>query len=66
MCEEFTDEEFGRYGPIVREINVRSFTRADFVFEGRKSNVNAHILARSSVNLSIGNFLVFGAYGWSL
>ena len=59
---------FGRYGPIVQEINVRrrSFTRADFVFERRKSNVNAHILARSSVNLSIGNFLVFGAYGWSL
>ena len=49
------DEGFDRYGPIVREINVRrSFTRADFVFEGRKSNVDAHILARISVNSSIG------------
>jgi hypothetical protein len=29
-------EGFGKYGPIVREINVtrRSFTRTDFVFEG--------------------------------
>ena len=48
-------EGFGRYGPIVREINVRrSFMRAEFVHEGRKSNVDAHLLARSSVNLSIG------------
>ena len=56
MCEEFTSEEFDRYGPIVREIGVtgNSFTRADFIFEGRKSNVDAHILDRSSVNLSIG------------
>ena len=54
------DEGFDRYGPIVREINVRrSFTRADFVFEGRKSNVDAHILARSSINLSIGRHMWF-------
>jgi hypothetical protein len=60
---------FGRYGPIVREINVRrrSFTRADFVFEGRKSNVDDHIPATSSVNLSIGrHVLFFRTSGWSL
>jgi hypothetical protein len=40
-------EGFDRYEPIVREINVRrrSFTRANFVFDGWKSNVDAHILA---------------------
>ena len=53
-------EGFGRYGPIVREINVRrSFMRAEFVHEGRKSNVDAHLLARSSVNLSIGRHVWF-------
>jgi len=32
----FKGKRFGRYGTIVREINARrrSFTRADFVFEG--------------------------------
>jgi hypothetical protein len=56
VVRSLLDEEFGRYGPIIREINVRrrSFTRAEFVHEGRKSNVGAHLLARSSVNLSIG------------
>jgi hypothetical protein len=54
-------EGFGRYGPIVQEINVRkrSFMRAEFVHEGRKSNVDAHLLARSSVNLSIGRHVWF-------
>ena len=48
-------EGFNKYGLIVREINARwtSFTRADFVFEGRKSNGGAHLLARSSINLWI-------------
>jgi hypothetical protein len=54
-------EGFDSFGPIVREINVRrrNFTRADFVFKGRKSNVNAHILARSSVNLSTSRHVWF-------
>jgi ribonuclease HI len=53
-------EGFSSFGPIVWEINVRrSFIRADFVFEGQKSNVNAHILARSSVNLSTGKHVWF-------
>jgi hypothetical protein len=54
-------KRFGRYGPIVREINVRrrSFTRADFVIEGRKSNVDDHIPDTSSVNLSIGRHVLF-------
>jgi hypothetical protein len=54
-------EGFGKYGPIVREINVRrrSFTGTNFVFEGQKSNVDAHILARSSVNLWIGRHVWF-------
>ena len=51
----FKGEGFGRYGTIVPEINARrrSFTRADFVFEGRKSNDGTHLLARSSINLWI-------------
>jgi hypothetical protein len=43
---------FRRYGPIVLEIKTRteSFTRVEFVHEGRRSNIDAHCLARSSVN----------------
>jgi hypothetical protein len=38
---------------------LRSFTRAEFVHEGRKLNVDDHLLARSSVNLSIGRHVWF-------
>ena len=53
-------EGFARYGPFVREINVRrSFARADFIFKRQKSNVDTHILVKSSVNLSIGRLVWF-------
>jgi ribonuclease HI len=37
----------------------KEFPRADFIFEGQKSNFDTHILARSSVNLSIGRHVWF-------
>ena len=57
----FMGQGFGRYGLIVWKINDRrqSFTRAEFVFEGRRSNVDAHLVARSSINLSIGRHMWF-------
>ena len=56
-------EGFGRYGPIVLEIKTRtgSFTRVEFVHEGRYSNVDAHCLTRSSVNFLVGRHVWFVA-----
>ena len=46
----------GAYGHIVQEINARAgaFVSSEFVHEGRASNVDAHVLARSSVYCEIG------------
>jgi hypothetical protein len=38
---------------------LQGVSLAYFVFEGCKSNIDAHILARSSVNLSIGRRVWF-------
>jgi ribonuclease HI len=56
-------EGFGRYGPIVWEINswIGSFTKVEFIHEGRRSNVDAHCLARSSVNFLVGIYVWFVA-----
>ena len=53
----------GRYGSIVLEIKTRtkSFTRVEFVHEGRHSNVDAHCLTRSSVNFLVGRHVWFVA-----
>jgi hypothetical protein len=37
------------------------FTRVEFVHEGRRSNIDAHCLARSSVNFSVGRYVWFVA-----
>ena len=54
---------FKRYEPIVLEIKTRteSFTRVEFVHEGRPSNVYAHCLARTSVNFLVGRHVWFVA-----
>ena len=54
---------FGRYGPIVLEIKTqtKSFTRAEFVHQGRHSNIDAYCLARSSVNFLVGRYVSFVA-----
>ena len=54
---------FGRYGPIVLEIKTqtKSFTRVEFVHEGRRSNIDAHCLAESSVNFLVGRHVWFAA-----
>lgn len=46
----------GLYGHIVQEIKARArgFTLVEFVHEGRRSNGDAHILARSSMYDDIG------------
>jgi hypothetical protein len=51
----------GRYGVIILEIKSRmeNFSKIDFDFEGRSSNIDAHLLARSSVNLPAARRLVF-------
>ena len=57
----FTSKGHSRYGPIVQEINDRrqSSTSAEFFLEGRRSNDDAHLVARSSVILSIGRHVWF-------
>jgi len=46
----------GLYGHIVREIKAEmtSFTKANFVHEGRNSNGDAHRIARSSIYNDVG------------
>ncbi|OEL30005.1 hypothetical protein BAE44_0008976, partial [Dichanthelium oligosanthes] len=60
----------GQYGPIVRGINARraSFTRVEFVHEGRDSNGDEHRLARSSVWSPAGRraCMVSGPTRWGL
>jgi hypothetical protein len=51
----------GRYGAIILEIKSRmeNFSRIDFDFEGQSSNIDAHLLARSSVNLPAARHVWF-------
>jgi len=46
----------GRYGAIVLEIKSRmeNFARTDFDIKGWSSNIDAHLLARRSINLPVG------------
>jgi hypothetical protein len=50
-----------RYGQIVKEIQTRAhdFLLVDFVHENRKSNVDAHTLARSLISFDIGRHVWF-------
>jgi ribonuclease HI len=54
-------EGMGSYGHIVQEIKARvmEFQTVQFVHEGRKSNVDAHVLARSSIYLELGRHVWF-------
>jgi hypothetical protein len=49
----------GKYAPIVREISMLSsdFEEVVFKFESRKSNVEAHNLARFALSLGQGRHL---------
>ncbi|CAA0830025.1 Unknown protein [Striga hermonthica] len=49
------------YGHIVREIKMEmaSFTKANFVHEGRNSNGDAHNVARSSIYGAVGRNVWF-------
>ena len=51
----------GRYGAIVLEIKSRmeNFARTDFDIKGWSSNIDAHLLARRSVNLPVGRYVWF-------
>ena len=50
----------GPYGHITREIKagVASFTKAEAVHESRKSNGEAHSLAKSSIYNSVGRHVL--------
>ncbi|TVU30989.1 hypothetical protein EJB05_22650, partial [Eragrostis curvula] len=54
-------EALGSYGRIMREIKgrKRDFTSVEFVHEKRSSNVDTHVLARSSRYSSIGKHMWF-------
>jgi len=49
----------GEHGHIVKEIRreMTNFTKVQFIHEGRRSNVDAHNLARSSVYNAVGRFV---------
>ena len=51
----------GPYGQIVKEIQIRAhdFLLVDFVHENRKSNVDAHTLARSLISFDTGRHVWF-------
>jgi hypothetical protein len=51
----------GRYDTIILEIKsgIENFSRIDFLFEGRSSNIDAHLLARSSVKLPVDRHVWF-------
>ena len=50
---------FSQYGHIVKEIRARAagFVAAEFVYENRSSNIDAHSLARSSISVPVGRHL---------
>jgi hypothetical protein len=54
-------EGMGKYGAIVLEIKSRmeKFARIDLIFEGRSSNIDAQLIARSFVNLSVDRHVWF-------
>ena len=51
----------GSYGHIVREIRARlnDFRFIEFIHEGRRSNVDAHNLARSCIYANLGRHVWF-------
>jgi hypothetical protein len=53
--------DMGAYGHVVREIKARAsvFIHSEFVHENRASNVDAHVLARSSIYAPLGRHVWF-------
>jgi ribonuclease HI len=51
----------GAYGHVVHEIKARAnvFVHSEFVHENRASNVDAHVLARSSIYAHLGRHIWF-------
>jgi hypothetical protein len=56
VVKSIYEEGMGLYGLIVKKINTRkaTFFHVEFVHERRLSNMDAHRLARSSINLTLG------------
>ena len=61
VVRSLEEECMGPYGHIVREIkaSVGDFQEVLFAHEGRRSNVDAHHLARSSLYLELGRHVWF-------
>ena len=61
VVKNIKGDGMGSYGQIIREINARTetFNSVDIVHEGRRSNIDAHMVARSCVSQSIGRHVWF-------
>ena len=61
MHQGNAEEEHGPCGATIREIknNGKGLPKIDFVYESRNSNVDAHVLAKSSLYESIGRHVWF-------
>jgi hypothetical protein len=60
VIKDITDRNGGCYAPVVKEINLHlsMFEAASFVHEGRRSNAEAHNLARHALFFSLAPPLV--------
>jgi len=61
VIRSIREGSMGSYGHIVKEIRarLREFNFVEFVHEGRQSNFDAHVLARSSVYDELGRHVWF-------
>ena len=61
VVRHMSGQGMGLYGHIIREIkaDMASFMAAEVIHESRNSNVDAHLLARSSIYASVGKHVWF-------
>lgn len=62
MVKEIEEKVGGRNGATIKEIHARKaeFEACRFHFESRKSNFEAHSLARFSISLEVGHHVWLG------
>jgi hypothetical protein len=59
VVDDIAQDSGGRYASIIKEIKVyrSEFEKVTVVHEGRKSNTEAHNLARFALSLDLGRHL---------
>jgi hypothetical protein len=59
VVDDIAEDSGGRYASIIKEIKVyrSEFEKVIVVHEGRKSNTEAHNLARFALSLDLGRHL---------